>query len=114
MVPKFMATNQNRAYVEDPKFRLKFIRAKMYDASEAVRQMMSYLQHKATYFGKDKIARDISLDDLQEEDKKLLLSGVFHIQNERDRKGRVIIHMFGKMLSRCGPDTMVRNNFAGF
>lgn len=103
-----MAVKQNRAYVEDPKFRLKFLRSRMYDVAEAVKQMTSYLQNKATYFGTEMIARDITLNDLNEEDKKLLLSGLFHIQKERDRKGRVVMHMFGKMLSRCKPDTMVR------
>mmetsp|Transcript_1713 Transcript_1713/g.3719 ORF Transcript_1713/g.3719 Transcript_1713/m.3719 type:complete len:223 (-) Transcript_1713:961-1629(-) len=104
-----MAMNQNRSYVEDPIFRLKFLRAKLYDVGEAVRNMFIFLQVKAKYFGHDKIARDISLDDLHEEEKKLMLSGLFHIQDGRDPKGRVIVHLFGKMLSRCSADVLVRS-----
>ena len=44
-----MAVNQIRQYVEDPTFRLKFLRAKLYDIGQAVRQMMSFLEQKAKY-----------------------------------------------------------------
>ncbi|CAJ1936696.1 unnamed protein product [Cylindrotheca closterium] len=103
-----MAINQNRAYEEDPTFRLRFLRAKLYNVREAVRTMISFLEYKAKYFGDDKVARDITLDDLSEEDKQLMLSGLFHIQDGRDRNGRLIVHFFGKLLSRCKADNLIR------
>ncbi|CAJ1936710.1 unnamed protein product [Cylindrotheca closterium] len=103
-----MAINQNRAYVEDPTFRLRFLRAKLYNVREAVRKMMSLLECKAKYFGDDKVARDITLDDLSEEDKQLMLSGLYHIQDGRDQNGRLILHLFGKMLIRCRADNLIR------
>ncbi|CAJ1969898.1 unnamed protein product [Cylindrotheca closterium] len=103
-----MAVNQNRAYVEDPKFRLKFLRAKLYDARKSVRQMMSFLEQKAKYFGNDKVAREIDLSDLSKEDMELMLSGLYHIQEGRDRMGRVIVHFFGKNLSTCKADDLIR------
>ncbi|CAJ1969896.1 unnamed protein product [Cylindrotheca closterium] len=103
-----MAMNQNRAYVEDPTFRLKFLRAKLFNAREAVRKMMSLLECKAKYFGHGKVGREITLDDLSEEDKQLMLSGIYHIQDGRDRNGRLILHFFGKMLSRCKADNLIR------
>ncbi|CAJ1936694.1 unnamed protein product [Cylindrotheca closterium] len=109
-----MAINQNRTYVEDPTFRLRFLRAKLYNVHEAVRKMMSLLECKAKYFGDDKVARDITLDDLSEEDKQLMLSGVFHIQDGRDRNGRLIVHFFGKLLSRCKADVMIRFSYYFF
>ncbi|CAJ1936553.1 unnamed protein product [Cylindrotheca closterium] len=103
-----MAFNQNRAYVEDPTFRLRFLRAKLYNVREAVRKMMLLLECKAKFFGHDKVARDITLDDLSEEDKQLMLSGLYHIQDGRDQNGRLILHFFGKMLSRCRADNLIR------
>lgn len=71
-----IVSNQNKAYVEDPSFRLRFLRANRFDVGKSLRQMMSFLQHKAAYFGADKMARDITLDDLSEEDVKVMLSGL--------------------------------------
>ncbi|CAJ1955753.1 unnamed protein product [Cylindrotheca closterium] len=106
-----IAMTQNRAYVEDPSFRLKFLRANRHNVGKSVRQMMSFLKEKATYFGNDKIARDITLDDLNEADKSLLLSGFYHIQEERDRAGRAIIHWFGSMLGRVRPENLIRATY---
>jgi hypothetical protein len=103
-----LAASQNRAYVEDPGFRLKFLRAKLHDVKQSVRQMMNFLQYKATYFGEDKLARDITLSDLNQDDIDLMLSGLFHVQDGRDRSGRVIIYMFTHMLGRCKTETLVR------
>ena len=103
-----MAWNQNSAYVEDPSFRLKFLRANMHDVDSSVRQMMHFLQLKATYFGNDKVAREITLDDLDKEDMEVLLSGLWHIQEERDRTGRVIVHMFGNLFGKWKAENTVR------
>jgi hypothetical protein len=103
-----LAASQNRAYVEDETFRLKFLRANFYDVKKSVRQMMNLLRHKATYFGKDKVARDILLSDLNGEDVDLMMSGLFHIQDGRDRSGRVVVYMMSHALCRCKEDTMVR------
>ena len=103
-----IAVTQNRAHVEDPSFRLKFLRANMHDVGKPVRQMMSFLLHEAKYFGNDKVARDIALNDLNEEDKRLIFSGLYHIQKGSDRAGRTIVHSFGSILSRFKAETMVR------
>jgi len=89
-----MATKQNRAYVEDPAFILIFLRANRHDVLKSVRQMIACLQQKALYFGNDKVARDITLDDLTNEDKHFLLSGLYHIQEGSDRTGRVVVYIF--------------------
>lgn len=98
---------QNRAYVEDPSFRLKFLRANTYDVGKAVRQMMSFLQQKAKYFGIENVARELCLSDLTSDDIQLMRSGLFHIQDGRDRKGRLILHMFSKKLSGWNTETFV-------
>ncbi|CAJ1937742.1 unnamed protein product [Cylindrotheca closterium] len=70
--------------------------------------MMNFLRYKATYFGNDKVARDITLDDLNEEDMKWMLSGLFHIQDGRDQSGRVIIYLSNTLLGKCKADTLIR------
>ncbi|CAJ1939201.1 unnamed protein product [Cylindrotheca closterium] len=106
-----IACQQNRAYVEDPCFRLKFLRAKMHNVDRAVRQMMTFLKCKAMYFGNEKVACDITLNDLNEEDMKLLLGGLFHIQDSRDRTGRVIVWIFNSMLGQCSAESLNRVSY---
>ena len=103
-----LAWNQNRAFVEDHTFRLKFLRANMHDANKSVRQMMRFLEQKAMYFGDEKVAREITLDDLDEEDMEVLLSGLWHLQEERDHSGRAILHMFGNLFGKYKVENTVR------
>ena len=49
---------------------------------------MNFLRYKALFFGNDKVARDITLEDLNAEDKKFLLAGAYHLQEGRDQKGQ--------------------------
>lgn len=102
-----LAARQDKGYVEDGQFRLKFLRANLYDIKRSVKQMMNFLKHKATYFGADKVGRDIVLSDLNQADLDLMRSGVFHIQNGRDKSGRVVVYMLNHMLYKCEVDTMV-------
>ena len=103
-----MAANQNREYVENPVFRLKFLRANLHDVDKSVHQMLDFLRYKAKYFGNEKVARDITLDDLNAEDKKLMLSGLHHIQEGRDRRGRVVLYFFNRYMGVGTIDTHVR------
>mmetsp|Transcript_40308 Transcript_40308/g.97339 ORF Transcript_40308/g.97339 Transcript_40308/m.97339 type:complete len:520 (+) Transcript_40308:97-1656(+) len=105
------ALKQNRSYVEDASFRLKFLRANMYNVAKSVNQMVNFLGHKATYFGVDKIARDITLEDLTQEDIELMLSGFYHIQEGTDQGGRVIVYMFNHMLGKYKAETLIRVNY---
>ncbi|KAL3928743.1 MAG: hypothetical protein SGBAC_012518 [Bacillariaceae sp.] len=103
-----IAMKQNRAYVEDPVFRLKFLRANLHDVNKAVRQMMSFLEKKAVHFGIEKVAREITLDDLTDEDRKFMLMGIYHIQDARDRTGRVVLYSFNGQLGKASLDCLIR------
>ncbi|CAJ1937688.1 unnamed protein product [Cylindrotheca closterium] len=99
---------QNQFYVEDPSFRLRFLRCNSYNVQPSVRQMMAFLEHKVVYFGEDKATRDITLNDLTTEENDLLLSGVFHIQKDGDRSGRLVVHIMTHMLESWRVETLIR------
>ncbi|CAJ1937924.1 unnamed protein product [Cylindrotheca closterium] len=103
-----IAVNQNKAFVEDPSFRLRFLRYNMHDVKRSVRQMMKFLENKATYFGEDKVAREITLKDLNDDDTQLLLAGLYHIQKERDQSGRIVLYLMTEMFGRSKVETMIR------
>lgn len=104
-----VAVNQNRSFVEDSEFRLKFLRANMHNARKSVHQMLNFLEQKAVYFGEHKVAHDIFPSDLNGEDVELMRSGFFQIQEGRDRSGRTIVHhSLSTTPSRCTTETMVR------
>ena len=68
---------------------------------------MTYLQYKAAYFGEEKVAHEFTLEDLNEEDKEALYSGLFHIQKDRDRAGRLVIYIMAHMLGQWKLETLV-------
>lgn len=103
-----IAAKQNRVFVEDEVFRLQFLRAQLYDAKKAVQQMMNFLKHKATYFGEDKLTKDITISDLNEDDLRLFRSGVFNIQQDKDRSGRLVLYVMNHLFAGCTADSMVR------
>lgn len=107
------AAEQNRAYVEDASYRLMFLRANSYDVRRSVNQLVSHLQQKANYFGEDKLGRDITLDDLNSEEMEVLLSGVFHIQADRDPTGRVILVNQGSLMAQQPYLTLVSSGHFG-
>jgi len=104
-----MAARQNRAYVEDDSFRMRFIRANLHDTNKAVSQMRHFLRNKAKYFGTERIGRDITINDLNKDDRELLVSGVYHVQAERDQNGRIVVYTLSEMIGSCRvPETMCR------
>ena len=107
-----VAERLNPEYVRDRAFRLMFLRANSYDVAKAVHQMMNLLQQKAMYFGNDRVAREITLDDLKEEDQRLMLD-MCHIQEGKDQMGRVISYWFPFGIFRTKnlrADSMVRED----
>eukprot|EP00980_Cylindrotheca_fusiformis_P001236 scaffold331_cov117-Cylindrotheca_fusiformis.AAC.14 len=106
-----LAASQDRSFVENRSFRLKFLRVNFYDVKRSVRQMMNFLKHKATYFGADNLGREIELSDLTHEELNLITSGLFHVQQGRDKSGRVIVYMLNHKLHLCTVNTLIRVTF---
>jgi len=108
-----IAKRQNRAYVENPTFRLRFLRANHHDPEKAADQLIDFLSHKERYFGQDKLARDITLNDLNEDEMNLLTSGMWHIQDGTDKSGRMVVFLFHPLPGIHGPssETLIRVNY---
>ncbi|CAJ1944447.1 unnamed protein product [Cylindrotheca closterium] len=75
-------------YMRKPEFRLRFLKATSFDAKAAANKIVNHFALKTELFGKDKVARDISQDDLDKKDLECLLCGYQQVLPVRDRAGR--------------------------
>mmetsp|Transcript_40168 Transcript_40168/g.96920 ORF Transcript_40168/g.96920 Transcript_40168/m.96920 type:complete len:438 (+) Transcript_40168:42-1355(+) len=82
------------AYALDPKyvknrvFRLRFLRATLFDAKATASRIVQHFEIKMELFGKDKLSQDITQDDLDPEDLTMLYAGYYQNIGVRDRAGR--------------------------
>ncbi|CAJ1964106.1 unnamed protein product [Cylindrotheca closterium] len=100
--------SHQRAYIEDPSFRLKFLRSNKHNVDKAVSQMLHFLRNKIKYFGNGCIGREITFDDLNEEDRELLLSGIYHIQKDKDQSGRSVMYMLTELIGGDREESLCR------
>ena len=84
------AETMNYQYVNDPKFRLMFLRADCFDPQKAAARLVNFMEGKLKYFGPICLARPIFLSDLDEDDLQTLKAGPLQILPVRDRAGRAI------------------------
>ncbi|KAL3935574.1 MAG: hypothetical protein SGBAC_008938, partial [Bacillariaceae sp.] len=77
-------------YVRDRDFRLAFIRCDKFDCQKAALRIVRHFQMKLELFGEDKLAMDITQDDLDKDDMDALYSGVGRLLNAFDSGGRII------------------------
>lgn len=85
------AREQNSDYVTDKKFLLMFLRAVEFDTKAAAARFAAFFEIKLNLFGRDKLGRDIRVDDLNEDDIACLESGYAQVLNARDRADRSIL-----------------------
>jgi len=106
-----IGSKQKRGFVEDLSFRCMFLRCNSFVASAASKRMMHHLKLKETYFGEQKITKDIGFLDLSEEDIRSLESGVIQVLPEKDRSGRAVIAVFPFMWNGDNPQSMLRASY---
>jgi hypothetical protein len=70
-----LAEKIDRTYVASHDFQLKFLRANKYEPAQAAEQIIKFFDMKLMLFGRDKLAKDITLDDLDEDDQNCLKNG---------------------------------------
>jgi hypothetical protein len=77
-------------YVNDPDFCLMFLRAEHFHANLAARRLALHFKLKLELFGLEMLARDITFDDLNADDKLALFTGSEQYLG-RDSSGRTIL-----------------------
>ena len=85
------ALSMDSAYVQNPKFRLMFLRADRMDPKLAAQRIGRHFQAKLELFRSELLVKDITQDDLDAEAIKSLYDGSSQSLPERDRAGRLII-----------------------
>ena len=94
-------------YVNDPRFRLRFLRAEKFDTKAAAIRVARHFEEKRRLFGDELLGRDVSQMDLGEEDRKSLRTGAFQILPRPDHGGRVVLFSRYACLQYKEVDNMV-------
>jgi hypothetical protein len=85
-----LARSQNSNYVYNRHFRLRFLRTDLFDIRNAALRLVQHFKVKLDLFGRNKLVKDITQEDLNENDMKNLYSGYFQTLPQRDPAGRLI------------------------
>ena len=84
-----LAYSTNAEYVRS--LRIMFLRAERYNVKKAANRMIGFFERKENLFGAEKLTKDISLNDLDDDDKIALGSGFIQVLPEKDRAGRAVL-----------------------
>ena len=87
------AERMDLAYVSARSFRVMFLRANQYDAKAAADQVLRHFEVKKKLFGVEKMVKDITLEDMDEDDRQSLSSGWLQLLGN-DRSNRVVCCQF--------------------
>lgn len=82
-------------YVTSPEFRIRFLRAELFDVKKAVIRYCRNLNYVWDLFGDTGLLRQIYLSDLNENEIRYLKEGRIQCLTSRDKMGRRIYFAFG-------------------
>jgi hypothetical protein len=85
-----LAEAMSRQYVSAKGFRMMFLRADRYAPKDAAERMVRFFELKKRLFGAEKLVKDITLDDLDEDDMDTLETGCVQVSPLVDMTGRPI------------------------
>jgi hypothetical protein len=85
------AEAMSSSYVSDRDFRVMFLRANRYDPKAAAGQMIKFFELKLKLFCEGKLVRDITLNDLDDNEKQCLQNGSYQVLHSTDRVKRKIV-----------------------
>lgn len=89
------------------KVRLQFLRAERFDAAKAAVRIERYFQVKRELFGNGSISRDLIPNDLSEDDWMHVRTGYIQVLSERDKKGRAVVFILGRLSMQIPVETSV-------
>jgi hypothetical protein len=87
-----LARDLSPSYVYNKAFRTMFLRATEGDCKKAAKRLVRHFSTKKRLFGEEKLVKDITLSDLNEDDMEALESGGFQVLAERDLAGRSVLY----------------------
>jgi hypothetical protein len=85
-------------HVNDPYFCLMFLRAEDHDVRAASKRMILYFKHKLELFGIEKLAKKITFEDLDQDDRAAMMTGAVQTLPDKDRSGRHVCVIFSHLL----------------
>ena len=97
-----LASLLDESYTNDEDFRLKFLRSDEYNIIEAVERFARHFKAKLELFGEERLTRDITQDDLDEETMQYLYSGKAQNLPLRDKSGRHVSLYLTQMSTYSG------------
>lgn len=89
--------NNNDYYVNQPSFRLRFLRAENFHPRKAAIRLMKFLNLVLKVFGAFALTRPIKLTDFKRNEMKALQTGWLQVLPFRDRSGRRLFVWTGQM-----------------
>lgn len=102
-----LAERINPQYVSSRKMRLMFLRAQSFVPEEAAKRMITFFEEKKRLFGIKKLVKDITLEDLGEDDMETLTSGYGQVSPLRDKARRPVIFFPSKLRKYKVPENVV-------
>ena len=102
-----LAEAQDKEYVRNPDFRIKFLRAERFNSLNAADRLVRFFEQKVRLFGPKKLAKDIMISDLDPEDITCLESGMNTSLPVTDRAGRAVFCMVTKLRGTASSTSVV-------
>jgi hypothetical protein len=84
-------------FVQSSEFRLRFLRAELFDVKKAAVRFEQYLTIGKNYFGQIGLQRPICISDLNKQELEILKVGNLQLLNSRDKSGRRIVARVGNI-----------------
>jgi hypothetical protein len=84
------AMAQDKDYTSCRRLRLKFLRANDFDVRKAAVHICLFFEEKLNLFGRELLAKDLKISDLDADDIKYLEMGGGQLVPQKDRAGRCI------------------------
>jgi len=82
-------------YVHAREFRIMFLRGNRYDTKAAAERMLKFFVVKQKLFGTERLTKDITIEDLDEDDLACLRTGWLQFTG-KDKSGRaIVLHILG-------------------
>ena len=78
-------------YINDPAFRLRFLRSQLFDVQEAAIRLLRYCDFVLELFGSRALERQVGLNDFNDREMKWLMKGYVQLMTYRDKSGRRLI-----------------------